>query len=177
MRFDFLFRKRWQRVPLGEEFHSPLPVPARTALLDTGFHAGSNMNEFSPEEIPWLRAWSPAVLVAPLRVALSLADQKRRGIFNLPSLNTAIVVLTSIDDSPLVDHHRDILWNAFGVPVFEQLRNSDGSVIARECEIHDGLHLADPGFIPKGEVVTGACACGQETARLRRRSSAHATAA
>jgi hypothetical protein len=29
------------------------------------------------------------------------------------------------------------------VPVFEQLRNWDGEVIARECETHNGLHLID----------------------------------
>jgi len=176
MGFSWIFRKRWLRVSLGEEFYSPLPVPARTALLDTGFCAGPNMSEFSPEEIPWLRAWEPAMLVTPLRTALDLADQKRRGIFNLPSLNTAMVVLTSADDS-LADHHRDILWTTFGVPVFEQFRNSDGEVIARECEVHDGLHLADSTATLGGEIITGACACGQETPRLRRRSSHHTIAA
>ena len=128
------------------------------------------MSEFSPEELPWLRAWSPAVLVLPLRLALSLADQKRCGAFHLPSLNTAIVVLTSADDS-LADYHRDILWRAFGVPVFEQLRNADGAVIARECEVHDGLHIVASDSKLRGEIVTDSCACGQETPRLKRRSS------
>lgn len=165
-----LFRRHWQRVSAREGFHSPLPRPARTALLDTGFRPGPNMNEFSPEEIDWMRVWSPAALVTPLHVALSLADQKRRGLFNLPSLNTAIVVLTSVEDSPLADHHRDVLWSVFGVPIFEQLRGSDGTVIARECEVHDGLHIVGSGANLHGELIRDHCACGLETPRLRRRS-------
>lgn len=126
------------------------------------------MREFSPAEMSFLREWAPAVLVAPLALTLSLADQKRRGLFNLPSLNTAIVVLTSLGDSPCGDHHRDLLWSAFAVPVFEQLRNPGGLVIARECEVHDGLHIVDEAHKPDGEIITDHCACGLETPRLKR---------
>ncbi len=48
-----------------------------------------------------------------------------------PSVRTAIVVLTSCEDSPLTDDHRDLLWRAWGVPVFEQLRGLDGTIIAQ----------------------------------------------
>jgi hypothetical protein len=137
-------------------------------LLEAGFRAGPNMCEATIEDLPWLRVWAPEVLVLPLDLALSLADRKQRGLFDLPSLKTAIVVLTSIRDSPLADHHRDLLWRAFGLPVFEQLRASDGAVIARECEVHDGLHF-QPGEARglTGEIVTDHCACGAETPRLR----------
>jgi len=125
------------------------------------------MCEATVEDLPWLRVWAPEVLVLPLDLALSLADRKQRGLFDLPSLNTAIVVLTSIDDSLLADHHRDLLWRAFGLPVFEQLRASDGAVIAGECEVHDGLHIVAPRPDLRGEIVTDHCACGAETPRLR----------
>jgi hypothetical protein len=107
------------------------------------------------------------VVVAPLSLALSLTDQKRRGLFNLPSLNTAIVVLTAVDGAPLNDRHRDVLWSVFGVPIFEQLRGTDGAVIARECEVHDGLHIVDSAPKLEGEIVTDHCACGSEAPRLR----------
>lgn len=156
------------RVPAHDLFRSPLPAPARIALLEAGFQPGPNMCEGTVDDLPWLRVWAPEVLVLPLDLALSLADRKRRGLFDLPSLNTAIVVLTSIDDSLLADHHRDLLWRAFGLPIFEQVRASDGAVIASECEVHDGLHF-HPGEVPglTGEVVTDHCACGAETPRLR----------
>ena len=126
------------------------------------------MREFTAAEMSFLRAWAPAVLVVPLTLALSLADQKRRGMLSLPSLDTAIVVLTSLDDLPFGDHHRDLLWTAFGVPIFEQLTSSDGAVIARECEVHDGLHIVDSARKLVGEIINDHCACGLETPRLKR---------
>jgi hypothetical protein len=150
-------------------FWFPLPKPARVALLAAGLRSPSpDSREFALEDLPALHAWAPQVLVLPLGLALLLADQKQRGLFDLPTLDTAIVVLTSTDDSPLADHHRDLLWHAFGVPVFEQLRRADGVVIASECEAHDGLHLrnSEPFHMP-GEIVADHCACGLETPRLR----------
>ncbi len=89
----------------------------------------------------------------------------------MPSLQTAIVVLTSIEESPVSDERRDLLWRAFGVPVFEQLRGRDGSVIARECEVHDGLHIDEPAAVmqlrEEREIVTEQCECGAQTPRLR----------
>src|SRR5208283_832024 len=104
--FPFLYHAARRRIHGDNRFRSPLPEPARIALVDSGLRAGPNMREFTAAETSFLRAWAPAVLVAPLRLALSLADRKRRGLFNLPSLNTAIVVLTSVDD-PLDERHRD----------------------------------------------------------------------
>jgi hypothetical protein len=148
----------------------------RTALLDAHFRPSPNIRAFSPDEMMLLGAWAPEALVLPLGLALSLADQKQRGRFDLPSLNTAIIVLTSIDDSPLAAHYHDLLWSAFGVPIFEQLRGADGTVIARECEVHDGLHIdtLEAILLPQGEIVTDQCACGAETPRLRSQSRPHA---
>ncbi|HEY3838653.1 MAG TPA: hypothetical protein VGL72_18875 [Bryobacteraceae bacterium] len=121
----------------------------------------------------WLRSYAPEALVAPLDLALSLADRERRGILDLPSISTAIVVLTSSEDSPLTDDHRDLLWRAWGVPVFEQLRGPDGTVIASECEVHDGLHIEADFDLSRAEfeIVSGVCECGAETPRLRRSTS------
>ena len=167
MNLPSLWRGLRPRVPANQQFCSPLPAPARIALLEAGFQPGPNMCEGTVEGLASLRFWAPEVLVLPLDLALALADRKLRGLFDLPSLDTAIVVLTSVDDSLLADHHRDLLWQAFGLPVFEQLRASDGAVIASECEVHDGLHIIESRPDLKGEVVTDHCACGAETPRLR----------
>ena len=177
----------------AQRFCFPLAGAVRIALLEGGFHAGRDTREFTGDDAVWIHSWAPEALVAPLDLALSLADQKRRGLLELPSLRTAIVVLTSLEDSPLADHHRDLLWRAFGVPVFEQLRGWDGTVIARECEVHDGLHIDESAAILHlhgdellatqftapgdpiirartgltGKIVTGPCECGAETPRLR----------
>ncbi len=183
----------------AQQFSFPLTIPARVALLEGGFRAGRNVREFDAddtlcaEDMAWLHSYAPEVLVLALGPALSLADRKNRGLFDLPSLKTAIVVLTSLADSALADHHRDLLWQAFGVPVFEQLRGWDGTVIAKECEVHDGLHIDEAAAILHlhedellatqltapgkpiirartgltGEIATGRCECGAETPRLR----------
>jgi hypothetical protein len=172
---------RWKRPgfrqsdPAGKKqfFRYPLPGARRTALprialLDTDFEPGPNVARFAGDEIPRMRVWEPEVLVVPLSLALTLADQKQRGLLDLPSLSTAIIALTSVEDSPIVDHHRDLLWRAFGVPLFEQLRGTKGGVIAVECEVHDGLHLLDVDVPVAGELITDQCPCGAEMPRVRR---------
>lgn len=140
-------------------------------MLESGFRMYRGMRVFDSSEpdVEDLEAFGPAVVVAPLSTALSMADQKLRGLLKLPSLRLALVVLTGIEDEPLPNHHRDLLWRAFGVPVFEQLRDSEGIIVARECEVHDGLHLTSSLVVPQvpGEVVTGQCECGADTPRIR----------
>jgi hypothetical protein len=182
-------RGRWTLQPLVFPLHSA----GRIALLEGGFHPSRNVREFAAADLRSLVRYEPEALVCPLDTALSLADLKLRGLFDLPSLNMALVVLTRLDDSPLAGHHRDLLWQAFRVPVFEQVRGWDGTIIARECEVHDGLHVAESSVIPHlhedellvtqltisekplvrvrtglaAEIVTGHCECGSETPRLR----------
>jgi hypothetical protein len=133
------------------------------------------MCECAVDDLP---RWAPEALVLPLGMALTLANRKQHGLFDLPSLNKAIVVLTSLDDTPLAPRHRDLLWRSFGVPVFEQLRGSDGAVIARECEVHDGLHIITESLPElRGEIVTDHCACGAETPRLRSQRPTESAAA
>jgi phenylacetate-CoA ligase len=104
-----------------------------------------------------------------------------------------MVILTSLAGVPFEQRHRDQLWRAFQVPVFEQLRGWDGTVIARECEVHDGLHVDENNAILEvheseliatqlttvdhpilrartglsAELLNHHCECGAETPRLR----------
>lgn len=155
----------------------PLSFSGRIAMLEAGFDPESQAREFAATDLRGLEAFAPQSLVAPIKIALELADQKLRGYPALASLDVALVVLTHAGDPVLDEYHRDLLWRAFGVPVFEQLRDSDGLVIARECEVHDGLHLEAGLHLEDGaplpgalrcEMISGHCECGAETRRLRR---------
>jgi len=174
--------------PLG----FPLRSAARIAVLKPGFEIPAGAREFSAADTAGIRSYTPDAVVAPLNTALLLADQRLLGKFGLPSLRTAIAVVTRINDAPLASHHRDLLWRAFGVPIFEILLGWDGSVIARECELHDGLHIECDVVLPiirgeelllthlneteqpivlgrtgySGAVFTSRCECGSEAARL-----------
>jgi hypothetical protein len=100
-----------------------------------------------------------------------------------PDTTLAIVIESSLDEAPLAAQQRDLLWKALGLPVFEQLRGWDGTIIARECEVHDGLHFDAGALIasvdgnnllvtgrPTGlsaEIVQEPCECGVKTPRFR----------
>ncbi len=172
--------------PGKEILRFPLAASGRLAVIDVEFQPGVNMRIFEPRDFEALREYAPESLALPLSEALSIADYKMRGLLDLPSLRFAMVVLSSLDsrgDGPMADHHRDLLWKAFGIPVFEQLRDWSGTVIARECEVHDGLHFDSASVtaqavsrelivatMPSGfsaDLTTEQCDCGLETARLR----------
>jgi hypothetical protein len=180
------------RIPL-QRLRFPLAMPPLIAVFESGFAPDGALREFSPRQVGQLASCAPEALVIPLQLALTLADQQLRRQLDLPHLTTAIVVLTNLGEAPLSDYHRDILWRAFGVPAFEQLRGWDGAVIARECEVHDGLHIDEdaaifevfngelvataltPGDPPlirartgfSAEIAREHCECGAETPRLR----------
>ncbi len=144
----------------------PLPLPPKVAILAAGFEGGRNLRVFQADDPAWL-AWGPHAMVMSLRLALQLADAKSRGSAALPELSVALVVLTSMAEGLLRESQREQLWRAFRVPLFEQLCAADGTVMARECEVHHGLHL-DPEAdqSPAGEILKGCCECGAETPRL-----------
>jgi hypothetical protein len=175
-----------------QPFRSPLPSSARIAVLEGGFLSERDVREFALSDLAGLIAYEPQILVLPLNAALSLADQKQRGLRQVPEPSMAMGVITSIGDTPLQEHHRLLLWRAFGVPIFEQLRGWDGAIIARECEVHDGLHIDERAAIfhdyedellvtqltsfaepivraqtgLSGEILARRCECGSETPRL-----------
>jgi hypothetical protein len=161
----------------------PVPVPARLAVIDAEFRLASHMRAFDSSDVRGLAGYAPDAMALPLDAALLLADGKLRGLFELPSLKLAIVVFSSLDlHGAFESHHRDLLWKAFGLPVFEQLRGVDGRVVARECEVHNGLHFdahrdAEPAAGMAVEIVTEPCDCGLETPRLRPRRAVRTRAA
>ena len=130
----------------------PLPVaPSRIAIIGGRFSEAKNVRDFDVTDIKGLAEWKPEALVAPIEDALALAS---RSSFDLSS---AIIVLTCLGRAPLDDYGRSRLWEAFGVPAFEQLRSWRGAVISRECEAHAGLHIVDDSAIlhrdPEGEIL------------------------
>ena len=167
------------RAAWPQPFQSPLPGAARIAFRTHLFHLFPDAQESQPD-----------LLVLPLNAALALTP-------GAASPASALVVITSVADAPMADapmadHHRDHLWNVLGLPVFEQLTGWDGTVIARECEAHDGLHVAQGvaiAEIHEGEFLltqlsgeepvvgaptglaaglnTSLCACGRDTPRLQ----------
>jgi hypothetical protein len=133
-----------------------------------------------------IEAYRPRVMVGSASDLQEIAHLTRLGSVELSSVDHAVLVLTSLGDQPLTDVARVVLWQSFGVPVYELLISPRGSLLASECEAHDGLHV-EPGaaFSQMGDelvleasgrrrVRTGlsgrleseVCACGREGIRL-----------
>jgi hypothetical protein len=169
-----------------------LPFPAaphlRTALLsDVGC-----FDAVTYPEIRWrqLFSFAPQILAGMTQDLQTFADGVFRGMWDVPSLDTAIFNLTAVGRHPLDSPQRDRLWRAFRVPIYEVLFDEDAGLLASECEAHEGWHIrhtqlrfdmqsgailfrkngasASPlitGLTADG--LDGVCACGDEAPLLR----------
>lgn len=77
-----------------------------------------------------------------------------------------LVAFSEIDGGLLTDADRDYVWRTFGVPVFEYLLDSNGKIIARECEAHEGLHLEIDLDLGEAAVIEKPCPCNRPGPRL-----------
>lgn len=89
-------------------------------------------------EIP---SFAPQLLAGELTFLLRLADKVFGQAFEIPSLDTAVFVLTPLGRNPVSAAERDTLWRAFRVPVYELYVDEANTVLASECEAHEGWHL------------------------------------
>ena len=88
----------------------------------------------------------------------------------------AIVVFTGPFWGVLTKDERDNVWNRWGVPIYEYRLDSTGTVIAQECDAHDGLHLL-PGVSVPSDAIHTRCQCGQTSPRVTMESDRFLTAA
>jgi hypothetical protein len=86
----------------------------------------------------------------------------------IPSLTHALIAVLHPGDARFSPEERERCWEAFGVPLFEQVVGRSGRLLASECEAHDGLHIENSGLMLEGcEVDETACGCGRKTPRLK----------
>ena len=148
-------------------FRYPMdPVP-RTAVLAACFRQPSLRPNYPVRVFPegWseeVSAFAPAAIAAPREQLLGLAAADQP-----PMLTHAVIALESRGDPLLSTAERAWMWRAFRVPVFEQIVEPDGELLAAECEAHDGLHIEIPGLSWDGyHVEMSPCGCGRKTPRL-----------
>lgn len=156
------------------------------------------MRTFSPvpDSDRWLdpiRKFAPVSLAGSLRQLLYLASMRSSYTNRLDCITHSLVVIFQAEQPWMSDRDRDELWDAFGLPVYEQIYCSSG-LLATECEAHDGLHTArgaewttchdgelwfrEPpawweergeSYAPTGlfgRVNIAPCACGRKTSRI-----------
>jgi hypothetical protein len=150
-------RMTFYRHSPREIFASPLPAPSRIAVFSGLFAEKRGVRCFEPESVAEVQTFDPHILAGSVHTLLRVAPVIRTLRAVVPFSGARVGEVTSRD--------RDLLWIAYQVPVFEQRFGTDGSIIARECEAHDGLHLVSPGIF-RGPVRTDVCECGRPEPRI-----------
>ena len=153
-----------------EVFQYPIAPAPRTAVLVGWFSPGRfHRGILTPQPIRIFRSgWGPeAVAFAPAAVAATWEQLRSLERASIPSLTHAVIVLWRPGEERLTETDRDRLWDAFRVPVFEQVIGKSGELLAAECEAHDGLHLQSSRLQLGHEYVDAApCPCGRKTSRI-----------
>jgi hypothetical protein len=141
-------------------FQYPLGAAPRTAVLVPWFRSGSRVRVFRDWSAE-AAAFRPAALAATSAQVLALAAE--------PIALTHALIVFAMPRAPLLTaEERDRLWRAFGVPVFEQVVNRSGDLLAAECEAHDGLHVAamSQAMQSNYSVRLARCGCGAASPRI-----------
>lgn len=121
-----------------------VPAPAKLRIAQITPGAQFESTYFPAERWDEMEAFCPEMLVGAGADLQWLAEKMRMGEIALRSVDHAIFVLTSTGDAPADDTLRVVLWQAFGVPVYELFVGADGTLLAGECEAHEGWHV-EPG--------------------------------
>jgi hypothetical protein len=140
-------------------FHHPLDPAPRTAILAGGFESNRTTRVFPEGWSDAAQRFKPSAIAAPLQYLIELAAKAE----TIP-LEHAVIAFTNDESGHLADPDRDLLWDAFGVPVFEQYLNAQNELLASECEAHAGLHVLTGCKSQPGD--RSPCPCGSTTPRI-----------
>jgi hypothetical protein len=140
----------------------PIPPAPPTVVLVPWFRSSGVVRVFSGGWSAAAAAFAPEAIAGTWPQLEALLPEK------IPSLTHALIVVARADEPLVTLAQRRRLWNAFGVPVFQQIVGANGSLLGAECEAHDGLHIESSKFAAAGGLVEPApCGCGRKTARLK----------
>ncbi len=167
-------RRQSDRHAIRYPFY-PLPRVAVLGLELEGPAGVRCLVDWTPEELVRLR---PQALAGWWNDLAEVARRVLAGELELPDLQFPILVFSRAGSAPLPPRCHDLLWEWFRVPTFEQIRGSDGELIAFECAARAGFHLA-PGV--EAEAVSlvrvpESCPCGSSAPLYRADAALRATA-
>lgn len=149
----FYFRRRVG----GARFVHPVDPTPRTAILAPGFEETKLVRVFPAGWSEEAARFAPSSIAGP-------PEQLRRLAGHKLELRHAVVAFTYDGRAELSEDDRDLFWEVFGVPVFEERLGANNELLAMECEAHAGLHLI--GDFGSLGLDLGSCACGNPAPRV-----------
>jgi hypothetical protein len=121
----------------------PFPVSPSLRLAQlTSAPQFENIQAFVVDRWADVPPFAPNVVVGSANDLQGLAAQSDESALDTCSIDHALVAITHYGAKPLTDILRVALWQSFGVPIFELYLGLDNSLLAAECEAHEGWHLA-----------------------------------
>ena len=157
----------------------PLPGAERIAVVGARLRAERRVRSYPHWRTPDLEAWRPQALAGHRSELFAIGKLRRRELLPLPDLKFPLVVLSSLREGPLSSEQHDRLWTLYGLPVYEQIRGTDDTLLGWECDAREGWHLAlksdgEPRLTVervraagwRGSETHGRCACGESCPRL-----------
>lgn len=146
-----------RRRASGAIFIHPMDPTPRTAILAPGFRETKLVRVFPSGWNEEAARFHPTSIAGPTEQLRRISSQKLQ-------FRHAVIVFTYDGQPGLSDDDRDLFWDSFGVPVFEQHLGSGNELLAMECEAHAGLHvMGDFGHL---RLDRNSCACGNPAPRL-----------
>jgi hypothetical protein len=153
-----------RRRESGALFIHPMDPTPRTAILTPGFQETKLVRVFPAGWTEEAARFHPSSIAGPTEQLRRLA---KRGLQLTRALGHAVVVFTYDGQAGLSEEDRDLFWDAFGVPVFEQHLGPGNQLLAMECEAHAGLHVTTDFDDPR--LDRNCCVCGNPAPRFQRR--------
>ena len=133
---------RTSRTPTAVQFPFPVHEQIRLAALNDCIPVFGLLKPFYPESATHLEGFRPNILAGTALELQQLVEPLDLGTVNLSCIDHAVIALTRCGQPPINDVARVVLWQAFGVPVYEVFAGLDNSILGYECELHEGWHLA-----------------------------------
>jgi hypothetical protein len=91
-----------------------------------------------------LKSFAPQILAGSFPDLQLLANAVFKDPTGYGGCELAVFTLVPLGQPPVSPRERNLLWRAFQVPIYEVLIDRDSSILAAECEAHDGWHLRHP---------------------------------
>jgi hypothetical protein len=138
-----LTTRRFRTIKTPSALKLPFPVHPLVRLAQLSPVPPFGLQKpFQPQSAIELEGFRPNIIAGTSSELLQLAEQVELGTLRLASVDQAVVALTRCGHAPVSDVARVVLWQAFGVPVYEIFTGHDNSILGYECELHEGWHLA-----------------------------------
>ena len=134
----------------------------RVAILEPGFRETRQVRFFARMDDEAAIHFAPEALAGTVRQLRGIATSHQGA-----TVRNAVIVFTREGDDGLTSYDRDMFWDVFGVPAFEQYLNRRNRLIAGECDAHEGLHIWSSPARREGWIRDSSpCACGDVRPRL-----------